>query len=138
MMPTMGYLVDLRHISIYGSVYAIADAAFCMGFALGKSKQIIYPSSVESSQSIIYDLTYSFTAYIYKCRSCPNRSYGKKTTNYFLFFCKGPAFGGFIVEAIGFQWMLWILALVNILFAPLLVFLRNPPGNEEKMVSYLC
>ena len=39
MMPTMGYLVDLRHISIYGSVYAIADAAFCMGFALGKFNQ---------------------------------------------------------------------------------------------------
>ncbi|KAF6720720.1 Synaptic vesicular amine transporter, partial [Oryzias melastigma] len=34
MMPIMGYLVDLRHISVYGSVYAIADVAFCMGFAL--------------------------------------------------------------------------------------------------------
>lgn len=37
MMPIMGYLVDLRHVSVYGSVYAIADVAFCMGFALGKS-----------------------------------------------------------------------------------------------------
>lgn len=36
MMPIMGYLVDLRHVSVYGSVYAIADVAFCMGFALGK------------------------------------------------------------------------------------------------------
>lgn len=35
MMPTMGYLVDIRHSSVYGSVYAIADVAFCMGFALG-------------------------------------------------------------------------------------------------------
>lgn len=35
MMPTMGYLVDLRHISVYGSVYAIADVAFCLGFAVG-------------------------------------------------------------------------------------------------------
>lgn len=39
MMPIMGYLVDLRHVSVYGSVYAIADVAFCMGFALGKSKK---------------------------------------------------------------------------------------------------
>lgn len=39
MMPIMGYLVDLRHISVYGSVYAIADVAFCMGFALGERKQ---------------------------------------------------------------------------------------------------
>ncbi len=36
MMPTMAYLVDLRHASVYGSVYAIADVAFCLGFAIGK------------------------------------------------------------------------------------------------------
>ncbi|NWT76543.1 VMAT1 protein, partial [Prunella himalayana] len=35
MMPIMGYLVDLRHTSAYGTVYAIADVAFCMGFAVG-------------------------------------------------------------------------------------------------------
>ena len=35
MMPHMGYLVDLRHVSVYGSVYAIADVAFCVGFAVG-------------------------------------------------------------------------------------------------------
>ncbi|KAM8780927.1 synaptic vesicular amine transporter isoform 2-T2 [Rhynchonycteris naso] len=34
MMPIMGYLVDLRHVSVYGSVYAIADVAFCMGYAI--------------------------------------------------------------------------------------------------------
>ncbi|XP_071985416.1 synaptic vesicular amine transporter isoform X3 [Engystomops pustulosus] len=39
MMPIMGYLVDLRHVSVYGSVYAIADVAFCMGFALGPSAE---------------------------------------------------------------------------------------------------
>lgn len=32
----MGYLVDIRHASVYGSVYAIADVALCMGFAIGK------------------------------------------------------------------------------------------------------
>lgn len=36
MMPIMGYLVDIRHSSVYGSVYAIADVAFCLGFAVGK------------------------------------------------------------------------------------------------------
>lgn len=35
MMAIMGYLVDIRHISVYGSVYAIADVALCMGFAIG-------------------------------------------------------------------------------------------------------
>ncbi|KAL5110168.1 Synaptic vesicular amine transporter [Taenia crassiceps] len=35
MMPQMGILVDLRHVAVYGSVYAIADVAFCLGFAFG-------------------------------------------------------------------------------------------------------
>uniref|UniRef100_A0A915HNA1 Major facilitator superfamily (MFS) profile domain-containing protein n=1 Tax=Romanomermis culicivorax TaxID=13658 RepID=A0A915HNA1_ROMCU len=35
MFPQMGYLVDLRHVGVYGSIYAIADAAFCFAFALG-------------------------------------------------------------------------------------------------------
>lgn len=35
MMAIMGYLVDIRHASVYGSVYAIADVALCMGFAVG-------------------------------------------------------------------------------------------------------
>ncbi|XP_035307772.1 chromaffin granule amine transporter isoform X3 [Cricetulus griseus] len=38
LMPIMGYLVDLRHTSVYGSVYAIADVAFCIGFAIGYSE----------------------------------------------------------------------------------------------------
>ncbi|XP_029915600.1 chromaffin granule amine transporter [Myripristis murdjan] len=37
MMAIMGYLVDIRHASVYGSVYAIADVALCMGFAVGPS-----------------------------------------------------------------------------------------------------
>ncbi|XP_033633096.1 synaptic vesicular amine transporter-like [Asterias rubens] len=37
MMPIMGHLVDIRHVSVYGSIYAIADVAFCIGFAVGPS-----------------------------------------------------------------------------------------------------
>nr|XP_057912128.1 synaptic vesicular amine transporter [Doryrhamphus excisus] len=79
MMPIMGYLVDLRHVSVYGSVYAIADVAFCMGFALG------------------------------------------------------PSIGGSIAETIGFPWLMSIIGIVDIIFAPLCFFLRNPPGQEEKI-----
>uniref|UniRef100_A0A665TSU9 Solute carrier family 18 member 2 n=1 Tax=Echeneis naucrates TaxID=173247 RepID=A0A665TSU9_ECHNA len=82
MMPIMGYLVDLRHVSVYGSVYAIADVAFCMGFALG------------------------------------------------------PSIGGSIAESIGFPWLMTIIGIVDIFFAPLCLFLRNPPGHEEKIVSF--
>jgi len=38
-------------------------------------------------------------------------------------------------KAIGFKWMLWIIAIANVAYAPLLFFLRNPPGNEKKVVS---
>ncbi|KAG9344615.1 hypothetical protein JZ751_011287 [Albula glossodonta] len=79
MMPIMAYLVDLRHVSVYGSVYAIADVAFCMGFALG------------------------------------------------------PSAGGAIARGIGFPWLMTIIGVVDILFAPLCFFLRSPPGREEKM-----
>ena len=35
MMPMLGYLVDIRHTSVYGGVYAIGDMAFCAGFVIG-------------------------------------------------------------------------------------------------------
>ncbi|XP_040598019.1 synaptic vesicular amine transporter isoform X2 [Mesocricetus auratus] len=79
MMPIMGYLVDLRHVSVYGSVYAIADVAFCMGYAVG------------------------------------------------------PSAGGAIAKAIGFPWLMTIIGIVDIAFAPLCFFLRSPPAKEEKM-----
>ncbi|XP_053319216.1 chromaffin granule amine transporter-like [Spea bombifrons] len=77
-MPIMGYLVDLRHTSVYGGVYAISDIAFCLGFALG------------------------------------------------------PAVGGPIAKTIGFSWLMVIIGVANILYAPLCIFLRNPQAKEEK------
>uniref|UniRef100_A0A8D0WY79 Major facilitator superfamily (MFS) profile domain-containing protein n=1 Tax=Sus scrofa TaxID=9823 RepID=A0A8D0WY79_PIG len=79
MMPIMGHLVDLRHAPVYGSVYAIADVAFCMGFAIG------------------------------------------------------PSTGGAIVRAIGFPWLMVIIGVVNIIYAPLCCCLRSPPAKEEKL-----
>uniref|UniRef100_A0A0K8W5P8 Synaptic vesicular amine transporter n=1 Tax=Bactrocera latifrons TaxID=174628 RepID=A0A0K8W5P8_BACLA len=35
MMPELGFLVDIRHSAVYGSVYALGDVAFCVGFAVG-------------------------------------------------------------------------------------------------------
>ncbi|XP_051025832.1 chromaffin granule amine transporter isoform X1 [Acomys russatus] len=86
LMPIMGYLVDLRHTSVYGSVYAIADVAFCMGFAIG------------------------------------------------------PSTGGAVVQVIGFPWLMVIIGVINIVYAPLCFFLKNPPAKEEKLaiVSREC
>lgn len=55
----MGYLVDLRHVSVYGSVYAIADVAFCMGFALGKKEPNIQRDKLNSG--VIVKLLFSFS-----------------------------------------------------------------------------
>ena len=41
MMPQLGYLVDIRHSSVYGSVYAIGDVAFCLGFGIGNFYSIL-------------------------------------------------------------------------------------------------
>ncbi|XP_045781681.1 synaptic vesicular amine transporter isoform X2 [Maniola jurtina] len=78
MMPELGFLVDIRHAAVYGSVYAIGDTAFCLGYAVG------------------------------------------------------PAFSGALVNSIGFEWMLVIIALLNFAYAPCLLMLRAPPARDEK------
>jgi DHA1 family vesicular acetylcholine transporter-like MFS transporter 3 len=35
LLPTLGYLVDVRHTSVYGSIYAIADISYSLAFAVG-------------------------------------------------------------------------------------------------------
>ncbi|ODM95681.1 Synaptic vesicular amine transporter [Orchesella cincta] len=77
MMPQLGYLVDIRHAAVYGSVYAIGDVAFCLGFAIG------------------------------------------------------PAMSGTLVKNIGFPWMLVGIAVINFIYAPALLMLRDPPAKEE-------
>ncbi|CAL2050151.1 CBN-CAT-1 protein [Caenorhabditis brenneri] len=73
MFPLMGYLVDIRHVGVYGSIYAIADAAFCFAFALG------------------------------------------------------PFFSGPLVKSLGFPTMMYIIAIISFLYAPLMFLLKNPP-----------
>ncbi|CAJ0579741.1 unnamed protein product, partial [Mesorhabditis spiculigera] len=34
-LPLLGYLVDTRHVSVYGSVYAIADISYSLAYAFG-------------------------------------------------------------------------------------------------------
>ncbi|KAM4749114.1 chromaffin granule amine transporter-like [Rhinophrynus dorsalis] len=78
LLPTMAHLVDLRHSSVYGGVYAISSMAFCFGYVLG------------------------------------------------------PSSGGAIAKAIGFKWLMVIFGVVNIVYSPLCILLRNPPAKDEK------
>ncbi|CAF0868544.1 unnamed protein product [Adineta steineri] len=41
-----------------------------------------------------------------------------------LSFMFGPPIGGYLVRIIGFQWTLAVIAVLDILYAPLLFFLR--------------
>ncbi|XP_065264702.1 vesicular acetylcholine transporter [Emys orbicularis] len=44
LLPTLAFLVDLRHVSVYGSVYAIADISYSVAYALGPivASQIVH------------------------------------------------------------------------------------------------
>lgn len=35
LLPTLGFLVDYRYVSVYGSIYAIADISYSMAYAIG-------------------------------------------------------------------------------------------------------
>ena len=85
LLPTLGYLVDIRHVSVYGSVYAIADISYCVAYAVG------------------------------------------------------PMIAGSIVESVGFTWLNVGIFLSNIIYCPLLMFLRKiytykPFENEENVL----
>ncbi|XP_060601753.1 synaptic vesicular amine transporter-like [Ruditapes philippinarum] len=76
-MPLLALLIDQRHVSTYGSVYAIVQLAVCLAYSLG------------------------------------------------------PAVAGQIVRLFGFKWSIWGMAILNLLFLPLCVFLKSPPVEED-------
>lgn len=85
LLPTLGYIVDVRYVSVYGSVYAIADISYSMAYAVG------------------------------------------------------PIIAGGIVELIGFTALNIIIAFTNLLYAPVLMYLRNiydfkPFENEANIL----
>ncbi|XP_047998745.1 vesicular acetylcholine transporter [Leguminivora glycinivorella] len=71
LLPTLGYLVDVRYVSVYGSIYAIADISYSFAYAVG------------------------------------------------------PIIAGEVVEAIGFTALNLFIAFSNLLYAPVLMYLRH-------------
>ncbi|CAG9818255.1 unnamed protein product [Phaedon cochleariae] len=85
LLPTLGYLVDVRYVSVYGSIYAIADISYSVAYAVG------------------------------------------------------PIIAGGVVEAIGFTALNVGIAFMNILYAPVLMYLRHiydfkPFENEANIL----
>lgn len=71
LLPTLGYLVDVRYVSVYGSIYAIADISYSVAYAVG------------------------------------------------------PILAGGIVEAIGFTALNFLIAISNLAYAPVLMYLKH-------------
>ncbi|XP_053995715.1 vesicular acetylcholine transporter isoform X3 [Hylaeus anthracinus] len=71
LLPTLGYLVDVRYVSVYGSIYAIADISYSLAYAVG------------------------------------------------------PIIAGGVVEAIGFTALNIGIAFSNLLYAPVLMYLKH-------------
>lgn len=85
LLPTLGYLVDVRYVSIYGSIYAIADISYSVAYAIG------------------------------------------------------PIIAGGVVEAIGFTALNVGIAFSNLLYAPVLMYLKHiydfkPFENEANIL----
>lgn len=85
LLPTLGYLVDVRYVSIYGSIYAIADISYSVAYAIG------------------------------------------------------PVIAGGVVEAIGFTALNFGIAFANLLYAPVLMYLKHiydfkPFENEANIL----
>lgn len=85
LLPTLGYLVDVRYVSVYGSIYAIADISYSFAYAVG------------------------------------------------------PIIAGEVVESIGFTALNLFIAFSNLLYAPVLMYLRHiydfkPFENEANIL----
>ncbi|OCT86521.1 hypothetical protein XELAEV_18020206mg [Xenopus laevis] len=52
-------------------------------------------------------------------------------------FLGGPLSGGAIANTLGFNWLMIILGIINIAYAPLIFLLQNPPGKEETKMKQL-
>ncbi|XP_042314384.1 vesicular acetylcholine transporter, partial [Sceloporus undulatus] len=87
LLPTLAFLVDVRYVSVYGSVYAIADISYSVAYALG------------------------------------------------------PIVAGEIVHSFGFVQLNLGMGLANVLYAPLLLTLKNicqvKPSRSERDVLLL-
>lgn len=85
LLPTLGYLVDVRYVSVYGSIYAIADISYSVAYAIG------------------------------------------------------PIIAGGIVETVGFTALNVGIAFSNLLYAPVLIYLKHiydfkPFENEANIL----
>lgn len=62
LLPLLGHLVDTRHVSVYGSVYAIADISYSLAYAFGPiiAGEIVYMFGFLVLNIIIFVLSIAY------------------------------------------------------------------------------
>ncbi|UJR21767.1 hypothetical protein I4U23_024842 [Adineta vaga] len=68
LLPTLAYLVDVRHTSVYGSVYAIADISYSLAYAIGPivAGSVVYNTNFLTLNILIFlsNILYAPVLYI--------------------------------------------------------------------------
>ncbi|NWY29912.1 VMAT2 protein, partial [Pheucticus melanocephalus] len=100
------------------NIYGLIAPTFGVGFAIGKN--ICKEWGGLYTKLLVYKICC--------CKFCVRAICRKGFLS-----VQGPSAGGAIAKAIGFPWLMTIIGIVDIIFAPLCFFLRSPPAKEEKM-----
>ena len=71
LLPMLGYLVDTRHVSVYGSVYAIADISYSLAYAFGPiiAGGVVHSVGFLALNILICVLNLGYTPVIYFLKS---------------------------------------------------------------------
>ena len=62
LLPMLGFIVDKKYVSVYGSVYAIADISYCAAYAVGP---VIAGQMVESLGFTALNISVAILSLIY-------------------------------------------------------------------------
>ncbi|CAF1129631.1 unnamed protein product [Adineta ricciae] len=71
LLPTLAYLVDVRHTSVYGSVYAIADISYSLAYAMGPivAGSIVYATNFFTLNIFIFISNIAYAPVLYILRN---------------------------------------------------------------------
>ncbi|CAF1021284.1 unnamed protein product [Rotaria sp. Silwood1] len=71
LLPTLAYLVDVRHTSVYGSVFAIADISYSLAYAMGPilAGSIVYATNFLTLNILIFVSNVAYAPVLYILRN---------------------------------------------------------------------
>ncbi|XP_040578104.1 vesicular acetylcholine transporter [Lepeophtheirus salmonis] len=67
LLPTLGFIVDKKYESVYGSVYAIADISYCAAYAIGPviAGHVVEKMGFTALNIIVAILSIGYTPFLY-------------------------------------------------------------------------